>query len=58
MNKENKSVNNTELELINLIRGSADPSKALQTATSIIVDFLKQLESYEEQTSACPRVSA
>jgi hypothetical protein len=51
-------VSNTELELINLIRGSADPSKALQTATSVIIDYLKQHESFEEQAPACPRVSA
>jgi hypothetical protein len=30
-----------ELELINIIRNSGDPEKALQTATSVILEYLQ-----------------
>lgn len=40
-----------EYELLNIVRGSTDPN-ALVKATAIIIDFLKQLESFEGQASA------
>lgn len=40
-------MNNRELELISIIRNSTDPALALQTAISIITDFLQQHESSE-----------
>ena len=47
-----------ERELINIIRENDNPEEALITATAIILDFLKQLGSSEEQASAYPRESA
>lgn len=41
-----------EKDLINMIRGSENPGQALVTATVIILDFLKQLVSSEEQAPA------
>ena len=37
-----------ELELLNIVKGSADPN-ALAKATAMIIDFLKQHESFEGQ---------
>ena len=34
-----------EKELIHFIRSSSDPERALETAVSIILEFLQQLES-------------
>lgn len=34
-----------EKELIHIIRNASDPERALETAVSIILDFLKQQES-------------
>ena len=42
-----------EIELIKLIRENDKPEQALITATAIILDFLKQHESSEEQVPAC-----
>lgn len=43
-----------EKELINIIRENDNPEQALMTATVIILDFLKQLESSEVQVPAYP----
>ena len=42
-----------EQELINLIRENDNPEQALMTATAIILDFLKQHESYQEASVVC-----
>lgn len=34
-----------EKELIHIIRNASDPERALETAVSIILEFLQQLES-------------
>ena len=49
------SLNKNEMELLKLIRENDHPERALATATNIIVDFLKQLESSEEAFPACLR---
>ena len=41
-----------EKELIKLIRENDNPEQALMTASVIILDFLKQHESSEEQAPA------
>lgn len=45
----------TEAELINLIRQSDNPIKAIETATKVIADFLAQPESSPTQEPACPQ---
>lgn len=47
-----------ELELIRIIRENDNPAEALMIATAIIIDFLKQHESSEEQAAACLRESS
>jgi hypothetical protein len=47
-----------EKELIHIIRNSSDPEKALQTAVSIILDFLQQLESSPKPTPGSRQESA
>ena len=42
-----------ERELIKIIRDNKDPGNALVTATLVILDFLKQHESFEEPAVAC-----
>ena len=42
-----------EIELINLIRENDNPEQAILTATAIILEYLKQHESSEEQLSVC-----
>ena len=42
---------NNGKELIQMIRENDNPEKAIMTATAIILDFLKQHESSEEQAS-------
>ena len=44
-----------EKELIKIIRENDNPEQALVTATVIILDFLKQHESFEVQAPACLR---
>lgn len=51
-------MSNRELELIKLIREHDDPEGALETAANIILAFLKQHESFEEQVPACLLVSS
>ena len=50
-------MSNREIELIKLIREHDDPEGALVTAANIILDFLTQHESFEEQAPACLQVS-
>lgn len=47
-----------EKNLIDLIRNNNDTEKAITTAIGIIVSFLEQPRSSEEQVPACPRESA
>ena len=42
-----------EIELINLIREYDNPEQAILTATAIILEYLKQHESSEEQSPVC-----
>ena len=42
-----------EIELINIIRENDNPEQALMKATAIILDFLKQHESFEGQAAVC-----
>ena len=41
----------TEKELIKIIRENDNPAQALMTAAVIIIGFLKQLESSEQQAA-------
>ena len=43
---------NNEKELIKIIRENDNPSRALMTATLMILGYLKQHESFEEQDVA------
>lgn len=43
-----------EMELLGMIREHDDPEKALAVAVDVITDFLKQLQSSEAPTAACP----
>lgn len=43
---------NNEKNLIEIIRGSEDPEKALIIAANIIADYLKHRGSFEEQVPA------
>ena len=45
-----------EKELIKLIRENDNPEQALMTAAVMILGFLKQHESSEEQVPACLQV--
>ena len=45
-------MNNNEIELINMIRENDNPERALMAAATIILGYLKQLESFEEQVAA------
>ena len=42
---------NNEIELINIIRENDNPERALMTATLIVLGFLKQRGSSEEQVA-------
>ena len=41
------------MELIKLVRENDNPEQALLTATLVILDYLKQHESSEEQVAVC-----
>ena len=41
------------MELIKLIRENDNPEQALLTATLVILDYLTQHESSEEQVAVC-----
>ena len=45
-------MNENEIELVNLIRENNNPGLALMTATIVILGFLKQHGSSEEQVAA------
>ncbi len=47
-----------EKELIKMIRENDNPGRALMTAAVIILGFLKQHESSEEQVPVCLQVRA
>ena len=42
----------SEMEVINKIRNSSDPERAMQIATEIILNHLKQIESSQSQSAA------
>ena len=42
----------SEIDVINKIRGSKDPERAMQIATEIILDYLMQRESSQSQSVA------
>lgn len=44
-------MSNNEIELINIIRENDNPTRALLTATLIVLGYLKQHESFEEQVA-------
>jgi hypothetical protein len=44
-------MSNNEMELINIIRENDNPTQALTTAALIVLGFLKQHESFEEQVA-------
>ena len=44
---------NNEIKLIKLIRESDNPEEAMGTAINIILSFLEQHESSEEQVPVC-----
>lgn len=47
-----------EKELIEVISGNDNPTTTLMTATVIVLGYLKQHESFEEQAAACLRERA
>ena len=49
-------MNQNEIELIELIRENDNPEQALMTAATIILGFLKQHGSSEEQAAVVPAV--
>lgn len=46
-------VSKNEIELINMIRENDNPEQALMVAATIILGFLKQPGSSEEQAPVC-----
>ena len=53
---EDAVMNENEIELINMIRENDNPGQALMTAALIVLGYLKQHGSSEEQASADLRV--
>ena len=47
-----------EKELISLVRNHSNPEKALEVAIKIILEFLEQDGSSQEQPPSCYQVSA
>lgn len=45
----------SEMVVLNKIRESKDPERALQIATDIILDYLKQKESSQSQSDVLPQ---
>ena len=45
----------SEIDVINKIRDSKDPERAMQIATEIILDYLMQRESSQSQSAAQPQ---
>ena len=52
MNKGDKKFSDNEIELINMVRENDNPGLALNTAVVIVLGYLRQLESSEEQAAA------
>lgn len=46
---------NDQTELLDMIRNSKDPEKAILTALGVIIDYLSQHESFEEQVDVDSR---
>ena len=46
-------LSNNQIELIRMIRENDNPEQALMTAAVIILGYLKQHESSEEQAAVC-----
>ena len=44
----------SEIDVINKIRDSKDPERAMQIATTIILDYLMQKESFQSQSADQP----
>ena len=44
----------SEIDVINKIRESKDPDRAMQIATEIIIDYLMQRESSQSQSAVLP----
>ena len=47
---------NNELKLLSMIRENDNPERAFVKAIEIIVKYLEQLESFEEQAPVCSQV--
>lgn len=45
----------SEIEVLKKIRNSKDPERAMQIATDIILNHLKQIESSQSQSTALPQ---
>ena len=45
-----------EEELLKIIRENDNPEQAVMTAIEVILEYLKQPESFEEQAAVCLRV--
>lgn len=45
----------SEVVVLNKIRDSKDPERALQIATDIILDYLKQRESSQSRSAVLPQ---
>ena len=54
--KGDGTMNENERKLIGMIRESDDPERALVIAVEVITDFLRQSQSSEVPTAACPPV--
>jgi hypothetical protein len=47
-----------EIKLINIIREHENPEQAVEIAIRVMIEFLAQDESSQEQPLVCPRESA
>ena len=52
--REARIMVHSEVVVLNKIRDSKDPERALQIATDIILDYLKQRESSQSQSADLP----
>lgn len=41
----------SEMDVINKIRNSSDPERAMQIATDVILDYLRQKEFFQSQSA-------
>ena len=58
LRKGSKVVSKNELELINLVRDSADPERVAQYMLNLFLDYLQTHDPSQEMPSAVPRESA